>query len=184
MIKRRKKKKPFIVMVAQDLSEYSHVQVDATSSDEAEEIVSDLLEQGQLTQLEYERGDDREGPYTSDASEKEDDQTVNCIIKNGRVTFPTRPKPPLLKATGPEIESDEPTSYRIEIDRCPLYLTIEATTSDQAIATALTLIKKLTKTETEGIPLPLSEPGEHDTDAIIYPSLDIKDYRIADVESL
>lgn len=89
-------------MVAQDLSEYAHVQVDATSSEEAEEIVSDLLDQGQLTQLEYERGDDREGPYTSDASEKEEDQTVDCIIKGDRIIFPPRPKNPIPpRATGP-----------------------------------------------------------------------------------
>jgi hypothetical protein len=99
---RKKKTKPFIVMVAQDLSEYAHVQVDATSSEEAEEIVSDLLHQGELTQLDYARGDDREGPYTCEASEKEDDQTIDCIIKGDRIIFPTRPKNPIpTTATGP-----------------------------------------------------------------------------------
>jgi hypothetical protein len=84
----------------------------------------------------------------------------------------------------PELESDEPNSYRVEIDRCPLYLSIEATSGDRAIASAVALVNELTKTDTEGIHLPLSEPGDHDADAIIYPSLDVKDYRIADVESM
>jgi len=84
----------------------------------------------------------------------------------------------------PELESDEPNSYRVEIDRCPLYLSIEATSGDRAIASAIALVHELTKTDTEGIHLPLSEPGDHDADAIIYPSLDVKDYRIADVESM
>jgi hypothetical protein len=99
---RKKKTKTFIVLVAQDLSEYANVQVDATTSEEAEEIVSDLLDQGQLIKLEYQRGDDREGPYTCEASEKEEDQTVDCIIKNNRIIFPTKPKDPIpSRATGP-----------------------------------------------------------------------------------
>jgi hypothetical protein len=84
----------------------------------------------------------------------------------------------------PEIESDDPSSYRIEIDRCPLYLSIEATSGNAAITGAITLVKQLTKNETAGIPLPLSEPGDHDADAVIYPSFDPRDYRIADVEIL
>jgi hypothetical protein len=97
-------------------------------------------------------------------------------------------KPQPLPRTAPtidsELESDEPNSYRVEIDRCPLYLSIEANNGDLAIARALALVKQLTNNDAEGIHLPLSEPGEHDTDAIIYPSVDIKDYRIADVEPL
>jgi hypothetical protein len=99
---RKKKTKPFIVIIAQDLSEYAHVQVDANSSEEAEEIVSDLLEQGQLTALQYQPGDDREGPYTSDASEKEADYPVECVIKGARIIFPTQSKTPTpTPATGP-----------------------------------------------------------------------------------
>jgi hypothetical protein len=98
---RKKKRKPFIVGVAQDLSEYATVQVDAIDSSEAEEIVSDLLEQEKLTELEYTRGDDREGPYTCDSSEKEADQFANCIIKGDRIIFPTRSKLPTPTATGP-----------------------------------------------------------------------------------
>jgi len=118
---RKKKTKPFIVIVAQDLSEYAHVQVDATSSEEAEEIVSDLLEQGQLTKLEYEPGGDREGPYTSDASEKEEDQTVDCIIKGSRIIFPTRPKNPIPPTTTgpltacPQCGADLNASVRIAL---------------------------------------------------------------------
>lgn len=99
---KKKNAKPYIVRVAQDLSEYADVQVDATNSDEAEEIVSDLLDQGQLTTLEYERGDDREGPYTCEAWEKEEDQTADCIIKNDRIIFPTKPSSPVPpRTTGP-----------------------------------------------------------------------------------
>jgi hypothetical protein len=106
------------------------------------------------------------------------------LARTALETIKPRPTTTTTPIVQPEIESDEPSSYRVEIDRCPLYLSIEATSGDRAIATALTLIKGLTKNDTEGIRLPLSELGEHDADAIIYPSLDAKDYRIADVESL
>ena len=42
---------PYIVSVVQDLSECAEVQVDATSSSEAEEIVSELLRHGKLDKL-------------------------------------------------------------------------------------------------------------------------------------
>jgi hypothetical protein len=98
---RKKKTKTYIVGVAQDLSEYAAVQVNAIDDSEAEQIVSDLLEQGKLTKLEYSRGDDREGPYTCDASEKEDDQIADCIIKGDRIIFPTRSNHPILTAPEP-----------------------------------------------------------------------------------
>jgi len=87
---RKQRTKPFIVRLARDLSEYADVQVDATTSSEAEDIVSQLLGQGQLNALDYARGDDREGPYTCDSWEKEDDETVDCIIENNRITFPPK----------------------------------------------------------------------------------------------
>ena len=84
----------------------------------------------------------------------------------------------------PEIESDEPASYRVEIDRCPLYLSIEAKSGTSAIQKAIDLVRLVTKNETEGLRLPLGEPGDHDADAIIYPSFDAKDYGIADIEPM
>ncbi len=316
---RKNRTKPYIVRLAQDLSEYADVQVDATSSSEAEDIVSELLGQGKLNKLDYARGDDREGPYTCDCWEKEDNTPVDCIIKNNCITFPPQTtinptpsptetqitNPPyavrpyqddpnidafeIIATTGhirglgpivvavvaeyesgqllphgtpeirsklqadadfiaracnayqtaitalenianygdlkkgnfrdhplrglmiqlssedcaelastaletinsapanpqgsePEVESDEPESYRIEIDRCPLYLSIEAKSGSAAIANAITLVKQLTQNENKGIHLPLSQPGDHDADAFIYPSFDAKDYRVADIE--
>jgi len=84
----------------------------------------------------------------------------------------------------PEIESDEPASYRVEIDRCPLYLSIEAKSGTSAIQKAIDLVRLVTKNETEGLRLPLGEPGDHDADAIIYPSFDAKDFGIADIEPM
>jgi|GEM_PF-3094565 hypothetical protein len=316
---RKKRTKPYIVGLAQDLSEYAHVQVDATSSSEAEDIVSTFLAEGKLNKLDFSRGDYLGNPYTWATWEKEDDTAVDCIITNNSITFPPRnnttpppieteiTNPPyavrpyhndanidafeiiattphiadleplvvavvakyisgeliphvypeartILQATAqfiahacnayqtaivalanianygdlknsdfrnhplrefmlqlsgkdcaeiartaldtinpspsqphgsqPEVESEEPDSYRIEIDRCPLYLSIEARSSSTAIANAITLVKELTQNENKGIALPLSQPGDHDADAIIYPSLDAKDYRVADVEPL
>lgn len=106
------------------------------------------------------------------------------LARTALETIKPRPLTTTTQTVDPELESDELSSYRVEIDRCPLYLSIEATSGDRAIAKALALITELTKSDTEGIHLPLSEPGDHDADAIIYPSLDVKDYRIADVESL
>lgn len=94
------------------------------------------------------------------------------------------PAPPNQQGSAPEVESDELNSYRIEIDRCPLYLSIEATSGTAAIANAIALVKELTQKENKGINLPLSQPGDHDPDVFIYPSLDAKDYRVADVEPL
>jgi hypothetical protein len=53
----------------------------------AEEIVSDLLEGDKLDNLNYESGDDREAPYTSDSWEKEEDEQVDCTIENGTPVF-------------------------------------------------------------------------------------------------
>lgn len=61
---------PYIVSVVQDLSECAEVQVDATNSSEAEEIVSELLRSGKLDKLDYARGDDHGNPYTCGAWEK------------------------------------------------------------------------------------------------------------------
>ena len=94
------------------------------------------------------------------------------------------PPPTNEEQQEPEIESDEPASYRVEIDRCPLYLSIEAKSGTSAIQKAIDLVRLVTKNETEGLRLPLGEPGDHDADAIIYPSFDAKDYGIADIEPI
>lgn len=83
------KAKPYIVSIVQDLSECAEVQVDATSSAEAEEIVSVLLRQGKLNKLDYTRGGDQGDPYTCGAWEKEDDTVVDCIVTDSGITFPT-----------------------------------------------------------------------------------------------
>jgi len=82
---------PYIVSVVQDLSECAEVQVDATSSSEAEEIVSELLRSGKLDKLDYARGDDQGNPYTCGAWEKDDDRTVDCVITNDEITFAQKP---------------------------------------------------------------------------------------------
>lgn len=87
--KRQPAQKRFIVRIGNDLSEYADVRVNATDTTEAEEIVSELLEAGKLTALEYERGDDREGPYTCDAWKDEGDEQVQGTIKNGELVLPT-----------------------------------------------------------------------------------------------
>jgi hypothetical protein len=56
--------KPYIVSVVQDSSECAEVQVNATSSAEAEELVSALLRQGKLNSLDYTSGDNQRDPYT------------------------------------------------------------------------------------------------------------------------
>ena len=62
--------KPYIVSIVQDLSECAEVQVDATSSAEAEEIVSVLLRQGKLNKLDYTRGHDQGDPYITTEAAK------------------------------------------------------------------------------------------------------------------
>jgi hypothetical protein len=89
---------PYIVSVVQDLSECAEVQVDATSSSEAEEVVSALLRQGRLDKLDYARGDDQGNPYTCGCWEKDDDTLIDCIITNNEITFAEKPT---RKISGP-----------------------------------------------------------------------------------
>ena len=76
----------FIVQIAQDHTEYAEVEVFATSSTEAEELVSTLLRQGKLNNIDFQRGDDRDGPYTCD-SRKNEGETPDCVIKDNTITF-------------------------------------------------------------------------------------------------
>jgi hypothetical protein len=87
---RNKSTKPYIVSVVQDLSECAEVQVNATSSAEAEEIVSALLRQGKLNSLDYTPGDNQRDPYTCGSWEKDDDTAVDCIVTDSGVTFPPK----------------------------------------------------------------------------------------------
>ncbi len=82
----RNDEQSFIVQIAQDLSEYAEVEVYASSSTEAKELVSTLLHQGKLNNLDFQRGDDRDGPYTCD-SPKNEGETPDCIIKDNTITF-------------------------------------------------------------------------------------------------
>ena len=83
---RKQRTESFIVQIAQDLTEYADVEVFATSSTEAEELVSTLLRQGKLNNIDFQRGDDRDGPYTCD-SRKNEGETPDCIIKDNTITF-------------------------------------------------------------------------------------------------
>jgi len=85
------RKRPFIVGVANDLSEYASVRVFAESASNAEDTISAMLRRGELQMLEFERGDDIEGPYTCDVNEDEGDQTyVELTVRDGAV-LPTKP---------------------------------------------------------------------------------------------
>jgi len=82
---------PFIVGVANDLSEYASIRVFAENASVAEDIISEMLDRGELNMLEFERGDDREGPYTCDVSKDDGDQTdVEITVKDGAVV-PAKP---------------------------------------------------------------------------------------------
>ena len=83
---RKQRTESFIVQIAQEHTEYAEVEVFATNSTEAEELVSTLLRQGKLNDLEFQPGDDRDGPYTCD-SRKNDGETPDCIIKDNTITF-------------------------------------------------------------------------------------------------
>lgn len=86
---RQTAQKPFIVGVANDLSEYASIRIFAQSANDAEHTVSEMLDRGELNSLEFEPGDDREGPYTCDvrAEENHDDQ-VDLTIKDGKIVQP------------------------------------------------------------------------------------------------
>jgi len=89
--RRQSSQKPYIVGVANDLSEYASVRVFAKSARDAEDTISEMLQRSELDMLEFERGDDREGPYTCDVSEDEGDQTyVELTVKNGAIV-PRKP---------------------------------------------------------------------------------------------
>ena len=83
---RKRRTESFIVQIAQDLTEYAEVEVFATSSTQAEDLVSTLLRQGRLNNIDFQRGDDRDGPYTCD-SRKNEGETPDCIIKDNTITF-------------------------------------------------------------------------------------------------
>ena len=83
---RKRRTESFIVQIAQDLTEYADVEVFATSSTEAEELVSTLLRHGKHNNIDFQRGDDRDGPYTCDCR-KNEGETPDCIIKDNTITF-------------------------------------------------------------------------------------------------
>lgn len=83
---RKRRTESFIVQIEQGLTEYAEVEVFATSSTEAEDLVSTLLRQGRLNNIDFQRGDDRDGPYTCD-SRKNEGETPDCIIKDNTITF-------------------------------------------------------------------------------------------------
>src|SRR5258708_16556498 len=84
--------KTFIVRIAKDLSEYADVAVEAADASEAEEIVTDLLSKpSQLDDLNYEGGDDREGPYTCDSWQTAGADQLALTIRHGAPILPPAP---------------------------------------------------------------------------------------------
>ncbi len=101
--------KTFIVRIAKGLSEYADVAVEAADASEAEEIVADLLsKESKLDDLNYEAGDDREGPYTCDSWESDGADQVALTIRHGVPIFPPAP----AKLTCPYCNYDG-KAYRI-----------------------------------------------------------------------
>src|ERR1044072_9200227 len=80
--------KPFLVTVANDLSEYAVLRCFTRNADEAEKLVEAMLGQGKLSALPYKSGDDREGPYVSDVDNDAQNQLADAIIKNGKILPP------------------------------------------------------------------------------------------------
>lgn len=115
--KRRQRSSPkasnentFIVRVAKDLSEYADVAVEAADASEAEEIVTDLLSKpSKLDDLNYEAGDDREGPYTCDSWESDGADQVALTIRNGVPIFP--PAPTKLTCPYCDYDGERPTEH-------------------------------------------------------------------------
>jgi hypothetical protein len=108
--RRQPTQKPFIVGVANDLSEYASVRIFAESASDAEDAISKMLHRGELTMLEFERGDDREGPYTCDVREEESDDQVEITIRDGQII---QPKPQNFKLQCPYCGYDgkEPSEH-------------------------------------------------------------------------
>lgn len=102
--------KTFIVRIAKDLSEYADVAVEATDAGEAEEIVANLLSKpSALDDLNYEAGDDREGPYTCDSWESDGTEQVALTIRSGVPIFP--PAPAKLSCPYCNYDGDKPTEH-------------------------------------------------------------------------
>lgn len=116
---RIKPTKPYIVSVVQDLSACAEVQVDATSSLDAEEIVSELLRQGKLARLDFAPGDDQGNPYTCGSWEKDDDTPVDCVITNNDISFAPKITGPLTACPqcGAELNASiRLTLYTVSLD--------------------------------------------------------------------
>lgn len=94
------------------------------------------------------------------------------------------PTPDNTTLITPIPEPNTLANYDIKIEVCPLHLNIQAPSKHQAIETAIALMTQVTDKKTKGISLPLTEPGEHDADATIYPSFDPRHYIITHVELL
>jgi hypothetical protein len=105
---RQPRQKPYIVGVANDLTEYASVRVFARSADEAESLISEMLDRGELNSLEFEPGDDREGPYTCDVRVDDEDVQVNLTIKDGKIL---KPKPFKLICPHCGYDGKEPSEH-------------------------------------------------------------------------
>ena len=110
--RRQPAQKPYIVGVANDLSEYASVRVFAESARDAENTISEMLQRGELNMLEFERGDDREGPYTCDVRgpEERDDDQVDLTIKDGKIVQP-KARPFKLICPHCDYDGKEPSEH-------------------------------------------------------------------------
>jgi len=75
------------------------------------------------------------------------------------------------------------TTYRIEVNACPLYLSVEADSLSAAKRKAREMVKvACAPSEVGGIELGAIEDTENSVDpgAIVYPSFKLKDYGVVD----
>jgi hypothetical protein len=107
---RPRAQRPFIVGVANDLSEYVSIRVYANDANDAEETIGEMLSRGELTTLQFEHGDDREGPYTCDVRSPEADDRVEYTVRDGQLISP---QPPAFKLKCPHCAYDgkEPSEH-------------------------------------------------------------------------
>ena len=102
---------PFIVGVANDLTEYASIRIFARTADEAESMVGEMLDRGELNSLHFEPGGDREGPYTCDVrAEERNDDVIDLTIKDGKIVQ-LKAKPFKLICPHCDYDGKEPSEH-------------------------------------------------------------------------
>jgi hypothetical protein len=79
----------YTVSIARDRTEYAYVLIQATDSNAAEDQVDKLLEKDQLDDLVFHPGGDIEGTLVVDSSPRSADDTIDCVIENGKPKYLT-----------------------------------------------------------------------------------------------